>query len=169
MRATNIEYNMAASVERIDEILSTGDASFEETNTVPNRDTLTHNDEVFSTVAKVASLIDIWNQRLNRIRQLPPIAIGIGMDYGRALMIKAGHKGSTINDVVWMGDVVNSAAKLGSYGSRSPWNNRVMLSRLAYDNLNESNRTILTYHATLNCWHGSVVNVGMNDWLHNNR
>lgn len=27
-------------------------------------------------------------------------------------MIKAGYSGSTINDVVWMGEVVNVAAKL---------------------------------------------------------
>lgn len=38
--------------------------------------------------------------------------VGIGLAYGRALMIKAGYKGSTINEVVWMGDVVNEASKL---------------------------------------------------------
>jgi hypothetical protein len=33
-------------------------------------------------------------------------------------MIKAGHKGSAVNDVVWMGDVVNSAAHLCCHGSK---------------------------------------------------
>jgi class 3 adenylate cyclase len=46
----------------------------------------------------------------------PPIRSGIGMSYGRALMIKAGFNGSGINDVVYMGDVVNRASKLAGLG-----------------------------------------------------
>jgi hypothetical protein len=34
-------------------------------------------------------------------------------------MIKAGQSGSTINDVIYMGDVVNQAAKLASMGGKA--------------------------------------------------
>lgn len=40
------------------------------------------------------------------------------MSYGRALTAKAGQSGSTISDVVWMGDVVNRAAYLASSEAR---------------------------------------------------
>ncbi len=40
------------------------------------------------------------------------------MDYGRVLMIKAGFAGSGINDVVYMGDVVNRAAHLAHKAGR---------------------------------------------------
>ncbi|MDI5790186.1 adenylate/guanylate cyclase domain-containing protein [Bacillus licheniformis] len=36
---------------------------------------------------------------------------GIGVAYGRALVIKAGFSGSGIKDLVYMGDVVNKASK----------------------------------------------------------
>ncbi|EEM44242.1 hypothetical protein bthur0005_60520 [Bacillus thuringiensis serovar pakistani str. T13001] len=37
---------------------------------------------------------------------------GIGVAYGRALVIKAGFSGSGIKDLVYMGDVVNKASKM---------------------------------------------------------
>ncbi|WP_080871953.1 adenylate/guanylate cyclase domain-containing protein [Oceanobacillus timonensis] len=37
---------------------------------------------------------------------------GIGVAYGRALTIKAGYSGSGINDLIYMGDVVNKASKM---------------------------------------------------------
>lgn len=65
-------------------------------------------DEIFSLAAKVCSLADILNYKLSK-KGFETYEIGIGIDYGRALMIKSGYKGSQINDIVWMGDVVNQA------------------------------------------------------------
>lgn len=58
-------------------------------------------------------MINVLNYELGK-RGIGPISVGIGVDYGRALMITAGYSGSGINDVVYMGDVVNRAAKLAS-------------------------------------------------------
>lgn len=61
--------------------------------------------------AQACSLVDILNFKLKK-RGYQTYEVGVGLDYGRALMIKAGNKGSGLNDVVWMGDVVNQACHL---------------------------------------------------------
>lgn len=40
------------------------------------------------------------------------VKAGIGVALGRALVIKAGHSGTGISDLVYMGDVVNTASKM---------------------------------------------------------
>jgi class 3 adenylate cyclase len=121
-------------------------------------------DEVFGTAAKISSIIDILNYKLKK-NDIKEITVGIGMSYGRALMIKAGFSGSKINEVVWMGDVVNEASKLASYGNANFSNYEIMVSDLFYDNLIEENKALLTKNYQTNCYHGNVINIGMNDWL----
>jgi hypothetical protein len=86
------------------------------------------------------------------------------MSYGRALMIKAGHAGSGINDVVYMGDVVNEASKLASYGNATLIDRSLMASSLFQQNLNDHNKSLLSWSASRNCWHGNAVNTVMENW-----
>jgi class 3 adenylate cyclase len=72
---------------------------------------------VFFRAGQLNSLINLLNWRLEQ-RGYSQIKCGIGMSIGRALMMKAGYKGSAINDVIWMGNVVNEAAKLCHKGNR---------------------------------------------------
>lgn len=74
----------------------------------PNRDAI---NDVFRLVAMLNSVVKLLNYRLER-RNLAPIQVGIGIDAGRALMLKAGFNGSGINDIIWMGDVLNQASHL---------------------------------------------------------
>ena len=120
-------------------------------------------DTLFGTAARINSLIDILNCKLRK-RSIDPIRAGIGMAYGRALMIKAGYKGSSINDVVWMGDVINRAAKLCSFGSKNTWDPPIMVSRVFFNNLNEHNRGLLQFNYSLDCYTGNVVNTSMKTW-----
>ena len=73
---------------------------------------------------------------------IDPLKIGIGIDYGRVLMIKAGYSGSAINDVVYMGDVVNRAAHLAHEAGRG-WNDPIFAGSVLYSNLNEHNQKLL--------------------------
>ena len=98
--------------------------------------TTTSIDSVLSTAAKISSLIDVMNYKFKK-NDIETIEVGIGISYGRALMVKAGYDGSGINDVVWMGDVVNKAANLCSYGRREWYDRRVMVSESIYINLSE--------------------------------
>jgi len=123
-----------------------------------------HIDNVFSTAAKIASLIDIMNFKFEQ-RDIKQIRVGIGMAWGKALMIKAGYKGSGINEIVWMGDVVNLAAKLCSYGSATLSDHRIMVSEAFFHNLNDHNKNLLARNSMRGCYHGSVIDSEMNKWL----
>ena len=121
-------------------------------------------DELFSIAYITSSTVHILNWKLGS-KKIDPLTIGIGISYGRALMIKAGHKGSSINDVVWMGDVVNEAAKLCEYGNSTASDREIMLSELIYRNLNEHNRSLLAWNSFRNCFHGNIISVEMEKWL----
>lgn len=239
MESNYKSFDFEKSRARIEDILNTSDAKFEEVDSIPSRDKLTYNngyyvqcssmfvdirksteltskykrptlarlyrtfisevvavingnincseifiqgdcvwavfntpyksdiDSVFSTSAQVSSIIDTINCKFKK-KGIDPINIGIGIDYGRALMIKAGYSGSSINDIVWMGEVVNNAAKLARFGNRE-WNDReIMCSSVFYNNLNDENKKLLSYSSSRSCYHGNVVNTVMNNWNNEN-
>ena len=74
-------------------------------------------DNIISVAAQLNSMINILNYKLKK-KQYDIINVGIGIDYGRALMVKAGYSGSGINEIVWMGDVVNTACHLANKAGR---------------------------------------------------
>lgn len=121
-------------------------------------------DELFSTAFQISSMIDILNWRFVK-KSLESLKVGIGLSYGRALMVKAGYKGSSINDVVWMGDVVNDASRLCEYANSSWFDNEIMASNVIYSNLNERNQSLLTWNTSRSCYHGNVVASEMDRWL----
>ena len=106
--------------------------------------------------AKANSLVKNINKRLEK-KGYTTYEVGIGMDYGRALMIKAGHKGSAINDVVWMGDVVNQACHLASYGNESYYDKTIMISKTIYNNLDDESKSLFDWNYNLGCYHGNVI------------
>jgi class 3 adenylate cyclase len=124
-------------------------------------------DGIFSTAAQLSSLIDTLNCKYKK-KNINPISVGIGMDFGRVLMIKAGYDGSGLNDIVWMGEVVNDARKLCAHGNRTYYDNETMVSSDFYGNLNDDNKKLLTWNANRNCYHGNVININMDNWLKDN-
>ena len=121
-------------------------------------------DELFSMAARACSLVDILNYKLKK-KGYTTYSVGVGIDYGRALMIKAGTSGSCINDVVWMGDVVNQACHLSNEANSGYFDKRVFLSNVIYDNLNEANQKLCTKDSGRDIYQANVVNVLMNEWL----
>jgi class 3 adenylate cyclase len=128
----------------------------------------TNIDDVFSRAVMARSLIDVLNCRLVRYG-LAAVTAGVGMSYGRALMIKAGYKGSAINEVVWMGDVVNEAAHL-AHDARRGWAGPPMLmSHVFFSNLNEHNSTLCqTWSGRWGVYQSSAVNTVIHGWLRAN-
>ena len=121
-------------------------------------------DGVFSLAAKACSLVDILNFKLSK-RGYQTYEVGVGIDYGRALMIKAGNDGSGLNDVVWMGDVVNQACHLSNEANSGYFDKRVFLSNVIYDNLNDKNKSLCSKDGGRNIYQADVINIGMSDWL----
>lgn len=121
-------------------------------------------DGVFSLAAKACSLVDILNYKL-KIKNYQTYQVGVGIDYGRALMIKAGNDGSAIDDVVWMGDVVNQACHLCNEANSGFFDKRVFLSNIIYDNLNDNNKTLCSKDGGRDIYQADVVNINMSKWL----
>ena len=124
-------------------------------------------DDVFRIAFQANSLMKALRLSMARHGLGTPIFAGIGMAYGRALMIKAGHNGSGINDVVYMGDVVNRAAHLAAQGSQG-WRPALMVDETFGDNLNEHNTGLIKWDANLRCYTGDVVHKDMDAWLSDN-
>ncbi len=123
---------------------------------------------LFSTGARVSSLIDILNFRFSK-HGISPIEVGIGITYGTSLYIKAGYKGSGINEVVWLGKLVSEAHKLCSYGNKTYYDEEMMVSSVFYSNLNEYNQNLLSYNSQRGCYHGNVINKVMDGWLNSQK
>lgn len=122
-------------------------------------------DGVFSVACQANALVNVLNYKLEK-KDYKTYKVGIGMDYGRALMIKAGHKGSTINDVIWMGGVVNQACHLAGYGNNVfSIGYPIMLSSTVYNNLNKDNKNLCSYSSNYMCYKSDAVNTVMNNWL----
>lgn len=236
MKATNKQYNFDSSLSRIDEILDASNDTFEESDSIVDREKLTFKngfyvyctvlfvdirdssnmtdahkrpvlakiyrsfisemvalmnghdtcrevningdcvwcvcetnfktdiDDVFSLAAKACSLVDILNYKLKK-KNYQTYQVGVGIDYGRALMIKAGNKGSEINDVVWMGDVVNQACHLCNEANSGYFDKRVFLSNIIYDNLNDNNKALCSKDGGRDIYQADVVNINMSEWL----
>lgn len=82
-------------------------------------------DAVFSVGAQISSLIDTLNIKYKK-RGYSEITVGIGISYGKSLLIKSGYKGSGINEVVWLGSLVSEAAELCSFGNKTYSDNEMM-------------------------------------------
>ncbi len=124
-------------------------------------------DEIFSTGGKISSIVDIMNYKF-RNNNMQEIVIGIGISYGRVLVVKAGYKGSGVSEVIWEGDVVKEASKLASYGNKEPTDKETMVSEVIYYNLNDKNKQLLTLNSARDCYHGDIVNLYMKNWYKQN-
>lgn len=147
----------------ISEINIEGDGIWAVFNTISNEDV----DTVFQTAFTLVSLIDILNVKLSR-KGYFKINIGIGIDDGESLFIKAGYKGSKINEVVWLGKVVGQTSLLCSNANKNG-NLRIMVSGNVYNCLTEYNKSLLYKNLSNNCYHGDVINIEMNKWVEANK
>lgn len=122
---------------------------------------------MFNDSARISSLIKTLNCKYEK-RGISEIRVGIGMDYGRALMIKAGYSGSGLNKIVWMGEVVNSASNLCNNANKGYDNKETFVSNIIYSNLNEHNQNLLSKNYTHECYHGTIINTKMDEWYKEN-
>lgn len=121
-------------------------------------------DHIFALAYGVNSLLKLLNYKLVKANYKTPIRAGVGLAWGRALMIKAGYSGSGLQDVVYMGDVVNRAAKLAARGGRTPWSPSIMLDSEFASNLNDANRAVVAYDYQNGCYTSNAVSVAMDEW-----
>lgn len=151
------------SFEKCREVNIVGDGAWAVYNT-PNKSDI---DEVFSLAARVNSMVKVLNYELEE-RGKNPIKVGLGMAYGRALMVKAGFSGSGIDEVVYMGDVVNRAAKIAAFGSKTANDKPLMVDEVVYGNLSDHRQGLLDWNVSRGCYHGNVIRTVMEKWFDEN-
>lgn len=122
---------------------------------------------VFETAAMISSLVDIMNIKLKK-KGYSSIDVGIGLDDGESLYIKAGYKGSGINEVVWIGKVVGSCANLCAHGNKTWSDKELKVSTTVYGNLTDHNKSLLTWDPINSCYEGYIINPSMNEWVKSN-
>lgn len=123
-------------------------------------------DNVFAVAYQANTLKKLLNHHFGK-KGIDPISIGIGADWGRALMIKAGYSGSGINEVIYMGDVVNRAAHLAHEAGRG-LRPAIYVGSDFQGNLNDANRGLLTHQYVQglgSVYTGDVVRTDMYDWV----
>lgn len=125
-------------------------------------------DSVFDISAQLNSLIKILNYKLKK-KGYTEISVGIGIDYGRALMVKAGYSGSGLNDVIWMGDVVNEACHIANKAGRD-YRDPIVVSKSLYDSLNDENKEFfkVTNIGFTTYYQCNVINCEMDAWYKEN-
>lgn len=125
-------------------------------------------DDVISVAAQLNSMIKILNYKLQK-KEYDTISVGIGIDDGRALMVKAGYSGSGINEIVWMGDVVNTACHLANKAGRGI-RNRIIVTEQIYSNLNVEHKEMLSSYTdgTTTRYEGNIVRTSMENWYKEN-
>lgn len=143
----------------ISEIYVEGDGIWAVFNTTSNNDV----NSVFITACTLTSLIDILNVKLSK-KGYSEINVGIGIDKGESLYIKAGYKGVGLNEVVWVGKVVGQTAFLCSNANKNG-NRRVMISESVFNCFSEHNKSIVYKNEKHNCYHGNVIMKYMNKWV----
>lgn len=87
----------------------------------------------FGAAYTINGIVQILNLKANE-KGYNSIRIGIGIAKGKALMVQAGYKGSGINDVIWMGDVVNCASHLCAKANKS-FDDIMNISQEVYNDL----------------------------------
>jgi len=117
----------------INNIFIEGDGIWAVFNTKTNKEVET----VFSTTSKISSLINALNKKMLK-KGYSEIEVGIGIEDGETLYIKAGHKDSGINEVVWIGKVIGESAKFSDYGNRILLDKQTMVSTRVYKMLNKN-------------------------------
>ena len=126
------------------------------------------NDDIFAAAFQANSLMDVLNIKLKKMSFATPIRAGIGIADGRALMIKVGYSGSGINDVVYMGEVVNKAARLAGKASQTAWTAPIFANESFYASLNEHNQTLLKRDYSADCYTGTVISLEMDEGCRRN-
>ena len=123
--------------------------------------------EAFNAACALNALIQHLNYRFEQ-KPYAPLRCGIGGAHGLARMIKSGYSVSGIDEVVWMGDVVNEASNLCHQGNRDG-RDAIQVSSEVYRKLGPSDRSLLnSVFATdwsVDHYEGDLVNVSMASWL----
>ncbi len=107
-------------------------------------------DDIYN-IADNTFQVNTFLKMLNKLfdkKSFPNIEVGIGIASSQELVVKAGRKGTGINNSVWIGDAVTMAANLSALGNKNGYST-IAMSSLTYDNIIEK---MVTENANAKSW-----------------
>ncbi|MBQ8528554.1 MAG: adenylate cyclase [Clostridia bacterium] len=136
------------------------------------------------TKAELESIMEdaIWINTFQKMfkkilskKGFPTFSYGIGLGLSEDLIVKAGKKGTGINDLVWIGDAVVDAANMSSIGNKDGFDPIVMdscfygnIKDLAVTSENKYGDWIYekySYTLKKTVYHGTIIKTAFNDWI----
>ena len=118
--------------------------------------------EIFNLTVWINTFIYMLNKLLIKVK-LEPIKVGIGMSTSYDLVIKAGRKGTGINDKVWIGKALVEADRLSKVTSKSNFGENtsrpIAVSNITYSNIKEfnKNKDFLSKHYNGDYYFGNII------------
>ena len=105
----------------------------------------------------------------------PTFSYGIGLGVSEDLIVKAGKKGTGINDLVWIGDAVVDASNMSSIGNKNGFD-PIVMDFCFYDNIKDIAVTSKNkygdwihekYSSALNktVYHGTIIMSAFDKWI----
>jgi len=129
--------------------------------------------EVFGLCIWINTYMKMLNKLLKR-KNLNPVKAGIGMATSKDLIIKAGKKGSGINEKIWIGEALAKADCLSKATCKSDGNettsSSIAISNTTYINIKEfsNNEDLLNKHPHQDYYMSNAVKIKMRNWIDNN-
>lgn len=122
----------------------------------------------------INTLINMLNKLLTK-KNFPTINVGIGVAIGEDLIIKAGKKGTGINDKIWIGNAVVDACNLANKAGRNGLNN-IGFTSITYENFieqlekrNQGNPVRSWFNKdNYGNYFGNLIDINFNDWINQN-
>lgn len=121
------------------------------------------------------TLVRMLNKEFTK-KGYPNISVGIGIGAGEDLIIKAGAKGTGINDKIWIGDAVVDACNLANKAGRNG-KKTIGLSSVVYNNVidieknNHADKDISSWFTRDfydNAYYCSMIMTDFDDWIDKN-
>lgn len=136
--------------------------------------TKSHVHLVYEKAFYINTLMKLLNRHYSK-KRYPQIKAGIGLAVSEVLVVKAGSKGSGINDRVWIGKAVSEASNLSKYGNKGGIE-PIVMSESFYGNIIEIVRkgggddkwfkSITTNDGSVR--HCNIVSTHFDNWIDNN-
>lgn len=133
--------------------------------------------ELANIAFHINTLVKMLN-KLFRKKDYHQISVGIGVSIGnhKDLIIKAGKKGTGINDKIWIGDAVVNACNIANEAGRN-MNGTIGFSSNTYDNFidilekNNSGKNVrswFSYNAYTKTYYANIVKSEFDKWIDDN-
>lgn len=110
---------------------------------------------VFHVAARLNSLLYWINWKLGQ-HGYKQIKAGIGVADGSVLIVKAGYSGSSINDLIWMGDAINKASHLANAAGRNGFK-PILMTKSIVSRVNKYRQSLVSPINSSNVYSGNFV------------